>query len=230
MLPLLMWHDGTTAEWVAQDRAFWKSMHPALEGTLMLSPAGTGSRRTIRLRVVPEDYQFPVDPAQAGWAVYPVMLIADDPFWRGMTRTAGWLAATSGEEFYEETGPHLVNIGPGHTMDSATATNDGDEPAWPVWTVIGPCSAAHVGVGDTVIDVFAVADGKALVIDTDPRVRTAIEYDYPAMTGAVDRTADLVGEVGFAAVPPGGSQPVNIAMTGTGIIRIALTPLHWRAW
>jgi hypothetical protein len=235
MLPLLMWHDGTTAEWVAQDRAFWKSMHPGREGTLTISPAGTGSRRTIGLRLVPDDgYQYPVDPAHAGWAVYPVSLIADDPFWRGPARRAGWSGQSSAAtEFYEETGPHLININSGHTMDGATARNDGDEPGWPVWTIIGPCTAAHVGVGDTVVEVtWEVEDGKAVVIDTDPRVRTAIEYDYAAgvLSNPVDRTADLTGEVGFASVEPGEAQPINIFMTGTGAIRVELTPLYWRAW
>jgi hypothetical protein len=237
---VLVWEEGTSGQWVERDRAFWHSMHPAREGILTISPAGAGSRRSIAARLVPDNYQFPIDPGLARWAEYPVTLIADDPFWRGETVRAGWLAASTGEEFYEETGPHLINIGPGHTTAGAVVPNMGDEPAWPVWTIIGPGSDAHVGVGANVVDVpFTVVAGKALVIDTDPRVRTAIEYTYTpptgygapeVLTGPVDRTADLTGDVNFAAIPPGASSPVNIAITGTGAIRVELVPRYWRAW
>jgi hypothetical protein len=88
-----------------------------------------------------------------------------------------------------------------------------------------------MGVGDSVVEVpFTVADGKALVVDTDPRVQTAIEYDYPGMTNPVDRTADLTGAVDFAAIPAGGTSPLNVSITGDGTIRVELVPLYWRAW
>jgi hypothetical protein len=235
VLPVLLFSDGSSAEWVARDRAFWKSLHPAREGVLTISPAGAGSRRSLRLRLIPEDHQFALDPAQARWAAYSLLLVADQPFWAGPARTAGWKSAT-GEDFYEETGPHLVNIAPGHTTASASINNPGDEDAWPVWTVIGPATAAHMGVGDSVVEVpFTVADGKALVVDTDPRVQTAIEYDYtagdpPILTNPVDRTADLDGAVDFAAIPAGGTSPLNVSITGDGTVRIELVPLYWRAW
>ena len=235
VLPVLLFTDGSSAEWVERDRAFWRSLHPAREGVLTVSPAGAGSRRSLRLRLVPEDHQFGLDPAQARWSAYSVLMVADQPFWAGPARTAGWMAAT-GEDFYEETGPHLVNIAPGHTTANAAINNDGDQDAWPLWTVIGPSTAAHMGVGDAVVEVpFTVADGKALVVDTDPRVQTAIEYDYeagnpPVLTNPVDRTAELDGAVDFAAIPAGGSSPLNVSITGGGIIRVQVTPLYWRAW
>ena len=128
----------------------------------------------------------------------------------------------------------------GHTTANAAATNDGDEDAWPVWTVVGPAAAgAHVGVGGNVVEVpFAVADGKALVLDTDPRVRTALQYDYTPAAGKapaafanpVDRTADLTGAVDFASIPAGGTTPLNVAFAGTGALQVEITPMYWRAW
>jgi hypothetical protein len=231
---ILLWHDGTSGDWVERDRAFWHSMHPAQEGTLMISPAGAGSRRTLQARFVPEDYAFPIDPSMAGWNVYPVQLIADQPFWRGRPFRAGWRSESPGEDFYEQEGPQLINIYTGHTTNGAVVRNDGDEAGWPVWTVVGPSEAAHVGVGTSVVDIpFEIVEGKALVVDTDPRVRTAIEYDYTApgtYANPVDRTEDLTGDVNFAPIPPGGIQPINISLTGTGLIRFELTPLYWRAW
>lgn len=238
VLPLLVFvgDADTTGQWVTRDRAFWKSVHPAREGTLTVEPAGAGSRRSIRLRYVPGTHVYPTDPAHDRWAAYVADFIADDPFWRGFTTVDQWSAAPETlTEFYEQTGPQLININSGHTVSNAHVTNDGDEPAWPVWTVIGPSTAAAVGVDTDLVEVpWTVADGKAVVIDTDPRVRTAIEYDYTAspetFTNPVDHTADLTGAVDFAAIPPGGTVNLNIALTGAGAVRVEFTPLYWRAW
>lgn len=235
VLPLLVFQDASSSDWVDHDRKFWRSLHPAREGTLTVSPAGIGYRRSLRCRLVPEDHSFALDPAFAQWAQYVVTLVADQPFWAGPPVQGGWIG-TGGDEFYEETGPHLVNIASGYTTADASIKNDGDEDAWPVWTIIGPATSAHVGVGDNVLEIpFEVEAGKAVVIDTDPRVQTAIEYDYTEVPGGyfqnpVDRTADLTGSVDFAAIPAGGRVPINIAITGGGTIRVKVTPLYWRAW
>jgi hypothetical protein len=234
VFPVLVFVDETdsTGEWIARDRAFWKSLHPAKEGTITISPAGAGSKRTLKVRLVPSDHQYPTDPAIGRWATYVIDLVADQPFWKGQTVTAGW-SEPVGDEFYEENGPQLVNIAAGHTTADAAIRNDGDEPGWPVWTLIGPSTAAHMGVGDAIVEVpFTVAAGKAVVLDTDPRVRTAMEYDYAGgtLSNPVDRTEDLTGATDFAPIPPGETQPINISITGTGTIRVELTPLYWRAW
>ncbi len=239
-LPLVIFEDASSQQWINRDRAFWKSMHPRKEGTLTISPGGAGSRRSLKLRFVPEDHSYDTDPAYIGWAGYVAGLVADQPFWMGPTVTAAWQSGAA-QEFYETVGPHLVNIVTGHTTDDATVQNDGDEDAWPVWTVVGPSLSAHAGVGEDVVEVpFEVADGKAVVVDTDPRVRTAMEYDYtppnpelktPALfTNPVDRTVDLTGAVNWARIPAGGESPVNVDIAGLGLIQVELTPLYWRAW
>lgn len=239
VLPLAVYTDDTSQAWVERDRAFWKSMHPRRYGTLTVSPGGTGSRRSLQLRLVPEDHSYGQDPAYARWGEYVAVMVADQPFWTGPTVRKAW-GAPLAQDFYEKQGPHLVNLMTGHTTANASVGNDGDEDSWPVWTVIGPVTGAHMGVGDQVVEVpFTVAAGKALVVDADPRVRTAMEYDYTPATDTapavlanpVDRTVDLTGAVGWARVPAGtGEQPVNVEVNGIGIVQIELTPLYWRAW
>lgn len=239
VLPIAIWEDSTSLGWIERDRAFWKSMHPRRTGTLTVAPAGTGQSRSIRLRLVPDVHVYDIDPGYDRWAAYVVPLVADQPFWEGQPRRFAWNNNTDPLDFYEETGPQLINLMSGHTTGNATVVNDGDEDAWPAWTVIGDATTSHVGVGTALVDIpFAVAAGKALVLDTDPRVQTAMEYDYTPAAGAtpevfanpVDRTADLTGDTNFAPIPAGGSSAVNIALSGTGQIRMAITPLYWRAW
>jgi hypothetical protein len=238
VLPLSVYEDTSSVAWIERDRAFWKSMHPRRTGTLTVSPAGTGQSRSLRLRLVPEDHQYANDPAYQRWAQYSAVLVADQPFWEGLPVRAVWATAVP-QEFYETEGPHLINIMTGHTTANATLNNAGDEDAWPVWTVIGPSETTHMGLGGDVVDIpFEVADGKALVLDTDPRIRTALEYDYTPATGQIpasmsnpmDRTADLTGAVNFARVPAGGSAAVNVSIAGNGALQVELTPLYWRAW
>lgn len=239
VLPLAVFEDTSSKAWIERDRAFWKSMHPRRYGTLTVSAGGTGATRSLRLRLVPEDHAYEEDAALAGWAEYIALLVADQPFWAGAPVRASWPGTRAEREFYEKTGPQLINLAKGHTMAGARITNDGDEDAWPIWTVIGPSTTAHVGVGASVVEIpFEVAAGKAVVLDTDPKVWTAIEYDYtppernvPAVyANPVDRTVDLTGAVNFAPIPAGGTSPVNVAMAGAGMIQVELTPLYWRAW
>jgi hypothetical protein len=238
VLPLLVFEDTSSLAWVEHDRRFWRSLHPAREGVLTVAPAGIGGERTLRLRLVPDNHSYPIDPALARWAQYVVQMVADQPFWAGRPVIGSWKSPVD-QEFYEETGPQLVNINSGHTTANAAIENEGDEDAWPVWTIIGPAATSKVGIGTKTIDVpFPVADGKALVIDTDPRVQTAIQYNYtPAteteaerFTSPVDRTADLTGAVDFSPIPAGGTRPINVAITGGGVLRVQVTPLFWRAW
>lgn len=238
VLPVAVYEDSSSQAWVQRDRAFWKSMHPRKYGTLTVSPAGTGSRRSLQLRFVPEAHVYDNDPAMARWADYTAVLVADQPLWAGTTVRKAF-APPIPQDFYEKTGPQVINLMTGHTTENAAVRNDGDEDAWPVWTVIGPVPTAHMGVGDKVVEVpFNVAAGKAVVIDEDPRMRTAIEYDYtpptqtmPAiLANPVDRTRDLTGAVDWARVPTGDNVPLNVSFTGTGLVQVELTPMYWRAW
>lgn len=238
VLPLAVYEDTTSEAWVQRDRAFWRSLHPRRQGTLTVSAGGTGNARSLQLRLVPEDHTYTMDPALARWSDYTVVLVADQPFWTGATVRGAW-GAEIPQEFYEDEGPHLINLMTGHTTADAAIRNDGDEDAWPVWTLIGPASEAHVGVGTQIVDIpFTVPEGKALVLDTDPRVRTAMQYDYlpkdgtfpESFTNPVDRTRELTGAVNFARVPAGGIVPVSVEIAGTGTLRLDVTPLYWRAW
>lgn len=68
---------------------------------------------------------------------------------------------------------------------NAKINNPGDVDAWPTWTIIGDSTAAAVGVGTSVVEVpFVVPAGKALVVNTDPTVQTAVMYNYTPANGS----------------------------------------------
>jgi hypothetical protein len=236
--PLEIYSDVSSEAWVDLEAKFWKTMRVGKYGTWKV----TGPRnetRSLRCRFVDDGAKaFTYDPVQAAWAAYGVTLVADQPFWSGSPVSRSWQGSDPVDFFNGEDKATPFRIGSASTLANARITNPGDEPAWPVWIIIGDSEAASVGIGTSVVEVpFEVPGGKALVIDQDPTVQTAVMYNYtPAagsvpesFTGGVDRTSDL-GAVAFAPIPAGQNVPVAIELTGGGIIRLSITPLYERAW
>jgi hypothetical protein len=219
--PLFLYSDVSSEEWVARDRAFWRSLHPGKHGMWLATVPGRGER-TLSCRFADDgQHAFEMDPVFRGWAKYGVTLIADDPFWRGTPVRRSWAQSTA-EGFYGPGNP-LFRISSGAQLGTATMTNSGDVEAWPQWTITGPLTSVTVGVdGRTIQWTVELVAGDVLVIDTDPAVQSAW------LNGA-DVTAQL-GAVDFAPIPAGEDRTLSLQMTGTGTVEATITPRHYRAW
>lgn len=220
--PLGVYNDVGSAEWIAYDRAFWRTMHPDRPG-LWRFTSPTGQTRSLPCRFVTDgQHTFRTDPSRMGWQLYAVALLADEPFWQGEPIVRSFKAAAPAP-FFGAGAPSFA-ISSGSTLANATIDNPGDEPSFPVWTLEGPFTSATVGVdGRSIVVPFALAAGQSLVIDPRPTEQTAIDQ------AGVERTGQL-GAVDFAAVPPGVSVPLTLSMVGTGTVTAELTPLYFRAW
>lgn len=248
--PLHIWHDDSSLEWMALDRAFWSTMDPYDTGvwTVFLP---NGETRSISLRFIDDgDHAAEVDPIRNGWDTYGINLVAEQPFWEGSPVVRSWKANTP-LPFFEPAGPQIVNITSGHTMDSATLDNPGDAASYPRWFIDGDASAGSVGVNGVTVNIpFTIAAGKCLVIDSDPDLIGATLYDIspdqlalPAdqrkkpsarvvgvdLINPVDKTSAL-GEADFAPVPAGSSVPLTLSITGGGAIEVSLPTRYRRAW
>jgi hypothetical protein len=233
--PLLVWSTEGTDAWVERDSQLWRMLRPEDQGTWTVATV-QGGYRSLRLRIVDDgDHMFRRDPLKTGWTVYGIKLVAEQPYWEGEKQTVSWDNETL-EPFFP--GPPFTISG-SNSMDGAVLDNPGDVAAWPVWTVLGPCSSAEIGVGGRKITIpFAVADDETLVIDTRPDAQTAIvsretvvttpEGGFEQVIEDVDRTADL-GAVEFASIPPGEAVELSLSAAG-GSVQAELTPLFYRAW
>src|SRR5690606_6365610 len=101
-------------------------------------------------------------------------------------------------------------------------TNPGDESAWVKWTATGRVDGVSIELDGHTGALGALLEGQTVVIDTDPRVRSA-------RLGGVDVTGDL-GSYGFAPIPAGETVPVDIEMVGGGTLQASFRPRHDRAW
>jgi hypothetical protein len=215
--PLQVYSDTGSAEFLARDRAFWKTMRPEKTGVWsVIQP--TGDERKLRLRFRDDGTQtYSTDPSQSGWVNYGITLEAAQPYWEGKTEVGVWTTGTALPFF-----PTLT-LSPGGTLDTAVINNPGDVEVWPIWRIYGPSTSVVVGInGRTITVPFTIPSGQFLEIDTSPRAQTA-------MLNGVDRTADL-GGIDFAPAPADMSSSLSLSMTGTGVITAAVTPLYYRAW
>lgn len=222
--PIYLYSDAGSVDWLALDRAFWRSLQPGKHGKWTLETPG-GGRRSLSCRFVDDGRKaFQKDPAWRGWESYPVSLIADEnPFWTGDPVRRIW-AQSNAVDFYggAAKGPPLYIIS-GSQLSTAKITNDGDLEAWPVWTITGPLTSVTVGVdGATVQWTVTLLAGDILVIDTDPRVQSA-------WLNGVDVT-DQLGTADFAPIPAGLERPLSLTMAGTGSVEASITPRYFRAW
>lgn len=233
--PMAIYSDAGSQAWFELQSAFFKTIKPDRYGTVRVTTPG-GQTRTIQGRSNAKSTSFNLDPFRTGYQGYGLSLMADQPFWVGDVVSATFKSGASTDFFNGASkAPNFV-ISEGATFASAKVTNPGDQDSWPVWTVVGGATTTvTLGVnGSNVTVPFAVAAGKALQIDTDPRVQTAVYGDWDSvnkkLTGTLDDRTDELGAVDFAPVPPGEEVPLTVALSGTGTVEVTLTPLYERAW
>lgn len=241
--PLYLYSDKSSAQFVERDRAFWRSLDPDLEGTWTAELPG-GARRTLGLRLAGGDDDFTHDPIRRGWASYGINLLADRPYWLGETITKSWSQGDMRNFYitpedrvtYGYPDDAIYYLSSGGELGSAKFTNDGDVPAYPVWTVIGQTAAVSFGVGGADIIVpFEIPAGYAVQLDTDPINGQVLWYGAwdPAtksILSPVDRTPELNPASAFVAIPRGQDRPLSIQMTGTGTVIAELRNKYRRAW
>jgi len=214
----------SSTDWLAVRRAWDRSLSPDVEGVLDVLVAG--QRRTLPCRWTRTEVGWDRDPLLAGKAVLGEYLEASGAYWQGEAILREWQADAVGADFFLADGG-VFWVTPSNTLGTAWLDNPGDVPAWPVWTITGPCDTASVGIGSAQIEVpFALGAGEWLRIDTRPDSQTATDD-----TGA-DRVGDL-GAVAFQRIAAGEGVDLALSATGTGSgfsVGAELVPLYRRAW
>jgi len=218
--PVQLYHNVSSEEWVARDKAFWATLQPHRTGTwTVVQP--NGNERRLYLRFRDDGSQaFNTDPVMAGWANYGITLDAEQPYWEGGTWTKTWKAASATPFFGTS---NIVTVSSGMESTKAKVTNAGDVEVYPVWTLQGPLSAATLNIAGREINIgFNIPSGQTLTVDTSPSRLTAI------MNG-VDKIKGLASS-DFAPIPVGTDMPVTLTLTGAGTVTLTFKRLYYRAW
>lgn len=215
VLPIEVYSELSSAEWLRFNDSWWSSLSPRSYGTLTIILPG-GRTYTIRLRLRPKaGHPFNSDPVEDGWAAFLVTMIADDPLFRGQTDRRIFKAQAPTDPFFERTGPHLVNIAPGSTTATATVDNVGVEDAWLVWMVFGEMTSARVGVGADKIgpDVNATLQilGDTVTV-SNHGLLTRQRIQFKAVSGTTGLT---VGTIYYVVNPAQNTFQVSATPGGT---------------
>lgn len=250
--PIAVLDSDSSDSFIRRDSAFWETMDPDLPGVWAVRHP-SGETRTMSLRFVDDgDHEFDEDPVAAGAAAYGIRLLADEPMWAGAPIVQRWISGAPIDFFDPAGDPVMFHVSEGETFANATMSNPGGVKAWLKYWIVGPTTSVVLGPGGRLVHVpFAIADGRLLVIDSDPRVRTALEVDAPPEVGGVqlpdadqvlwvdqriragayvDRTGQLGTATRWGALPRGAALPVSVSMTGAGDVRAELVPRYRRAW
>jgi len=222
---LLVWSDNDSAEWRARDAGFNKTLRPDKTG-VWEHTTPDGERRYLTLRYEGGEMVSleKGDPHKAGYSLYQLQFIAEDPYWHGEEILRSWqpTSGSPGTSFFGTSGGPDFTIVPSSDISSASVPNPGDVSAWPIWTLIGPLTGINIQFNGGTLVAPDVAAGQTLVINTDPRVATATRNGADVM-GLMD-TWDP------RALPAGAETGVSVTVSGVGTVRLSLVPRYYRAW
>lgn len=219
--PLTVFNDKSSAEWVAYNRAFRRTMHPKKPG-LWAVRAPDNSVRSLICRFASDGGQGAThSPGLFGWMNFGYTLQAEQPYWTGTPVSRSWIAGTDDLPFMGTYGGPPFYISPAATLDTATIPNEGDEPAFVTWTLDGPIDAGVLlGVGDALMGYpDALGVGDRLVINTRD---VSARLNGTRVSQKLDPRAPL-------PVEPDAEAPLSIAAAGGGKITATLTPLYFTA-
>lgn len=208
---------------IETDRSFFAGLNPRTEGALRVTrPDGTWRELWCRY-TEGADGEYELDPMLAGSLVYPIRLIAADPFWRGSPVADRFAYPSATPSFFS--GPPF-RLAPSNVLGESTVTNAGDVDAYPVARVEGPFTGFSVGVGDALVTMtLTKAAGEWVEIDGNRDRLTILDEQGTDLW-------DVASDVAFAPIPPGEvtlTTVVSGAAPGTAVT-VSFTPRFFRAW
>lgn len=209
----------SSIEWLQLARDFKAAFRPDRTGTWE-AVAPDGQRRYLKCRLRSKAHVYEYDPAFAGYAVYDIEMVAEDPYWRGDPIKKSW-TGTVPRGLIPPKGEPLVplDFGSSATFEGASIPNPGHVAAWAQWTLTGPLEDVRLRVAGGELGCPDLAEGQVLTIDTDRRA-SSIRLDG-------QRARRLIRPWDPRAIPPGGQAPVEIEVSaGTGHVDLSIIPRY----
>lgn len=256
VLPVYVYSDVSSAEWLERDRLFWRSLRSGKTGTLRVyAPDGSG-HRSLRAVYSSMERGMDRDPVHFGWRRYGISLTAHQPpYWLGEVVYRTFVNRAPEKFFAADHSPApadptaLLFVSSGSTAASAQIKNSGDTEVGPVYVLNGPIdSGALVGVGDDVTTYdAAISSGRSVVVDMRPATSGVREIATPSgvdvgsdewmalidgsvATGTDRYTSIQTDSVLGAVVAEEAVVPLNINFTGQGSVNVAIQPQYERAY
>lgn len=174
ILPLAFWANDSRTAYQARRRAFIKSLNPKRGvGTLTLTEPDGATRSIGAYYQSGMEGDESLDAAGERWCINAITFGCPSPYWIGEDVTVEWKAGASGTFL-----PVLpLTVGDSQTLGAVTVDNDGDDVAYPLWTITGPAtniSLTNTTSGGTLVLPKTLTSSDTVVIDTRERRQTAL--------------------------------------------------------
>lgn len=216
-LPIAFWADDSRAAYLTRRRSLIRSLNPKRGlGTLTVAQADGTARTIAACYNAGLEGDESLDAAGARWCMGVLTFACPSPFWLGAEVTTEWRAAVAGTFF-----PILpLVVGNSQVLGSVTVDNDGDDDAYPIWTITGPATAVsltNVTTGEVLVLTHTITLGDTIVIDTRERQQTAL------LNGTTNLWGDISDASAMWALEPG-INDLTLTVTGsTSNTRVRMT-------
>ena len=216
-LPVAFWADDSRAAYLTRRRTLIRSVNPKRGNGLLTVKQADGTARTIAARYTAGlEGDESLDAAGARWCITVLTFAAPSPFWLGAETTTEWRTAAGGTFL-----PLLpLAVSNSHVLGAVTVDNDGDDDAYPVWTITGPAtsvSLTNVTTGQVIVLTRTITAGDTIVVDTRERQQTAL------LNGATNLWGNLSDASTLWPLEPGRND-LTLTVTGsTGNTRVRMT-------
>lgn len=216
-LPIAFWADDSRAAYLTRRRTLIRSLNPKRGLGVLTVAQSDGTARTIgACYSAGLEGDESLDAAGARWCMGVLTFACPSPFWLGDEATTEWRSAVSGAFF-----PILpLVVGNSQVLGSVTVDNDGDDDAFPVWTITGPATAVsltNVTTGEVLVLSRTITVGDTIVIDTRERQQTAL------LNGVTNLWGGLTDASTMWALEPG-INDLTLTVTGsTSNTRVRMT-------
>jgi len=231
---VFVFEETSSEHFLKRNRAFWRIVGNPNRVNVWRVTAPDGSWRELKIRFVEDGSGgYNRDPVEDGWAVYQIRMIAEEPYWEG-SEIAKSFKTEAPQDFFVEVPPPMLFISQSVTLDGGRLENfDSDIDAWAKWTLRGPLQDIMIVTTNSEgenpqasltgsLGLPDGPDGSILIVDTNPRVSTAV-LDGVDVSGQVDPWDPR-------PVPAGGVQTLSVVFAGTGNVLITYRPQYRRAF
>jgi hypothetical protein len=174
ILPLAFWANDSRQAYLDRRRSFIKSLNPRRGvGTLTLTQPDGDARTIGAYYTGGMEGDESLDAAGERWCINAITFGVPSPYWIGAEITTEWNAGSGGTFL-----PILpLAVGDSQVLGAVTVDNDGDDVAYPLWTVTGPATAISLTndtSGDALVLTRTLSSSDTVVIDTRERRQTAL--------------------------------------------------------
>lgn len=208
-MPLLI-HGDTTQILDAQIRTLSEAMRPTRGRGVLQHQSNDGTVRQLFCREVGRlrDVQM----RSPGWAQVGLQFYAADPFWYDFDYTTVATVPAGVATFFQN--PFFpIHLSASSSSNAFTIFNNGQDVAWPIWTITGPGTnfvLTNTSTGQALTAGIALTAGQAITIDTRPDKLTVTREDGSNQWATIT-PASLLWSLAV------GSNAITIAITGGGV-------------